>query len=127
MTKMTQAGLTREEIRVAGKTFHVPSAQICGRTVVVTGKWIRIAQIKDEAVVEGILIQEPDLFIASLREGELQPDVFAFAQRPPDNTPKYAYHLEWDNWAAISTASFKDWWESLPQVSRKNVRRSLRR
>jgi hypothetical protein len=127
MAKIAQANAEREEIRLAGKTFRVPSAQIYGRTVVVTGKWIRTAEIKDEAVVEGILIEDPDSFISRLREGDLQADVFTFAQRPPRNTPKYNYHLEWDNWAVISTGSFNAWWENLPQVSRKNVRRSARR
>jgi hypothetical protein len=121
------ASVKREEIRVAGKTFYVPSAEICGRTVVVTGKKIRIAQVQDEAVVEGVPIGDPDPFITKLKESKLQADVFTFAQRPPEITPKYDYHWEWDNWAAIPTACFKDWWENLPQVSRKNVRRAARR
>jgi hypothetical protein len=124
-TTCTNAKL--EEIRVAGKTFHVPSAEICGRTVVVTGKWIRTAEVKDEEVVEGGTVVDPDSFITKLKKSGLQADVFTFAQRPPETTPKYDYHWEWDNWAAIATASFKDWWEHLPQVSRKNVRRSARR
>src|SRR6266699_5149740 len=123
----TCANAKLEEIRVAGKTFHVPSAEICARTVVVTGKLIRTAEVKDEEVVEGVLIEDPDAFITKLKESKLQADVFTFAQRPPETTPKYYYHWEWDNWAAIATASFKDWWEHLPQVSRKNVRRSARR
>jgi hypothetical protein len=125
MTARVNAKLA--EIRVTGKTFHVPSAEICGRTVVVTGKKIRIAQVKDEAVVEGAIIEDPSSFIAKLKESELRADVFTFEQRPPDTTPRYDYHWEWDNWAAIPTMSFKDWWENLPQVSRKNVRRSARR
>ncbi len=123
----TCANAKLEEIRVAGKTFHVPSAEIYGRTVVVTGKRIRTAEVKDEVVVEGVLIEDPDAFITKLKESGLQADVFTFAQRPPETTPKHDYHWEWDNWAAIPTASFKDWWERLPQVSRKNVRRSARR
>jgi hypothetical protein len=125
MTTSVNAKL--EEIRVAGKTFHVPSAEICGRTVVVTGKWITTAEVKDEGVVEGEPVEGPDLFISKLKESNLQADVFTFAQRPPDTTPRYNYHWEWDNWAAIPTACFKQWWENLPQVSRKNVRRSARR
>src|SRR5678816_2048220 len=116
-----------EEIRVSGKTFHVPSADICGRTVVVTGKRIRTAEVKDEAVVQGVVVGDPGSFITKLRESELQADVFTFAQRLPETTPKYDYHWEWDNWAAIPTTCFKEWWENLPQVSRKNVRRSARR
>lgn len=123
----TSANAKLEEVRFAGKTFYVPSAEICGRTVVVTGKWIRTAQIKDEDVVEGVTVEDPESFIAKLRKSELKADVFTFAQRPPEVTPKYDYHQDWDNWAAVSTTCFKDWWENLPQESRKNVRRAARR
>jgi hypothetical protein len=123
----TCASAKLEEIRTAGKTLYVPSAEICGRTIVVTGKWIRTAQVKDEEVVEGIIVEDPNSFITKLKESKLKADVFTFAQRPPEITPKYDYHSEWDNWAVIPTTCFKDWWESLPQESRKNVRRAARR
>jgi hypothetical protein len=125
MTTCTDAKL--EEIRIAGKTLYVPSTDICGRTVVVTGKWIRTAQIKDEDVVEGVTVEDPDSFVTKLKESKLTADVFTFAQRPPQIAPKHDYHFEWDNWAAIPTTCFKDWWENLPQESRKNVRRAARR
>ena len=125
---MTTCANTRlEEIRIAGKTLYVPSTDICGRTVVVTGKWIRTAQIKDEDVVEGLIVEAPDSFIIKLKESNLKADVFTFAQRPTDVTPKFDYHSEWDNWAAMPTTCFKDWWENLPQESRKNVRRATKR
>ena len=123
----TCANTKLEEIRIAGKTLYVPSTDICGRTVVVTGKWIRTAQIKDEDVVEGVTVEDPDLFIIKLKQSKLKADVFTFAQRPPEVTPKFDYHSEWDNWAAMPTTSFKDWWENLPQESRKNVRRAAKR
>jgi hypothetical protein len=123
----TCANAKLEEIRIAGKTFYVPSVEICGRTVVVTGKWLRMAQVKDEEVVEGVTVVDPESFIIKLKESELKADVFTFAQKPPEIVPKYGYRLEWDNWAAVRTTCFKDWWENLPQESRKNVRRAARR
>jgi hypothetical protein len=116
-----------EEIRISGKTLYVPSAEICGRRVIVTGKWIRTAEIKDEAVIEGVTIADPNSFITKLKESKLQADLFTFAQRPSEITPKYDYHREWDNWAAVRTTCFGDWWKNLPQVSRKNVRRAAKR
>jgi hypothetical protein len=116
------------EIRISGKTLYVPSVDIRGHSVVVTGKWIRTAEIRDEQVVEGISVENPELFIAQLKESEVKPDIFTFTQRPPETAPKYDYHFDWDNWAVISITSFKDWWENrLPQESRKNVRRAARR
>src|SRR5437899_12908060 len=123
----TCANAKLEEIRIAGKTFYVPSTEISGRTVIVTGKWIKTAEIKDEAVVQGVTVEDPNLFITNLKESKLEADVFTFAQRPPEITPKYDYHWDWDNWAAIQTTCFKEWWEKLPQESRKNVRRAARR
>jgi hypothetical protein len=116
------------EIRIAGKTLSTPSAEICGRTVVVMGKWIKTAQLKDEGVVHGPSVEDPESFITKLKEIELKADIFTFAQRPPRTVPEYNYHFEWDNWAAVPTTSFKDWWENrLPQESRKNVRRAAKR
>jgi hypothetical protein len=115
------------EIRIAGKTLRVPSAEIFGRTVVVKGKWIRIAKVKDEEVVEGASVQDPKTFLACLKESQLRVDCFTFAQRPPETKPNHNYHLEWDNWAAVNTTCFQDWWENLPQESRKNVRRAAKR
>jgi hypothetical protein len=123
----TCANAKMEETRIRGQTLYVPSTEMCGRTVIVTGKWIRTAEIKDEGVVEGVTVEDPDSFITKLKESNLKADLFTFAQRPPEITPKYDYHRDWDNWAAIPTACFEDWWESLSQVSRKNVRRAGRR
>jgi hypothetical protein len=116
-----------EEIRICGKTLYVQSSEICGVRVIVTGTWIRTAEIKDEGVVEGVTVADPHSFITKLKESDLKADLFTFTQRPPETTPKYDYHRDWDNWAAIPTTRFEDWWENLPQASRKNVRRAGRR
>jgi hypothetical protein len=118
----------RAEIRIAGKTLHVPSAEICGRTVVVTGNWLRIAAVKDENVVEGEIVADPAVFVDGLRKSQLRADILTFAQKLPETTPKYPYHFQWDNWAAVPITTFGDWWEKkLPQESRKNVRRAGKR
>ena len=62
-----------------------------------------------------------------MRKAGLRADLFTFTQKIPDVTPRFKLAMEWDNAAAIRTSSFKDWWESLPQVTRKNVRRSEKR
>src|SRR5437016_14607985 len=124
----TCGNVQQAEIRISGKTLYVPSTEICGRTVVVTGKWIKTAQVKDDELVEGVPVEDPESFITKLKESELKADVFTFAQRPPEITPKYGYHLEWENWAVAPTTSFNEWWENrLPQETRKNVRRAARR
>jgi hypothetical protein len=116
------------EIRIAGRTLYVPSAEICGRTVVVTGKCLRRASVKDEDLVEGEIVEDPVAFLDELRGSPLRADVLTFSQKIPEITPKYAYHFQWDNWAVVRITSFADWWERrLPQETRKNVRRAAKR
>ena len=114
-------------IRIRGKNTVVPSAEIEGRKVVVRGRFLRIAEIFDEELVEGDPVANPSVFITKLRACRLKADVFTFAQRPPAVTPRWKGNCEWDNWAIAHTSSFKNWWEKLPQESRKNVRRSAKK
>src|SRR5258708_15171687 len=45
----------------------------------------------------------------------------------PGSAPKYPYANEPESVAGARVSNFKAWWESLPQESRKNVRRSQKR
>jgi hypothetical protein len=118
----------RAEVRIAGKTLLLPSSEICGKTVVVTGKWLRLAAVKDENVAEGEIIEDPRVFVDEMKRRRLRADILTFGQKLPATTPKYDYPFEWDNWAVIPITSFEDWWEKrLPQESRRNVRRAAKR
>ena len=115
------------EIRVKGKNTLVPAMEIDGRTVMVTGRWIHTAAIRDEESVEGEHVKNPVTFISTLKRGGLRADVLTFFQRPPEVTPKFKYHYELDNYAAVPVTTFQDWWENrLPQEARKNTRRSVK-
>ena len=114
-------------IRIKGKNTVVPSTEIAGRKVIATGKVLRVAQVFDEELVEGELFPNPAAVIATLQASPLKADLFTFAQRPPETSPKFNQFFEWDNWAVASTLSVQDWWAKLPQESRKNVRRAAKR
>ncbi len=117
------------EISVRGKWIKVPALDIDGKTVVLTGRWIKMAAIHDGEWLESEL-EDPEGCICRLKECEshgVRADIFTFAQKLPATRPKYPYPFEWDNVAAIRLPSFKDWWERLPHETRKNVRRSARR
>jgi hypothetical protein len=115
------------EIRIRGKNANVPFIRVADRTIVVTGKWLKVASAKDEELVEGHILPDPRLFVSTLRESELRPDLLVFPQRIDEATPKYSYPMQWDNAAVIRTSSFNEWWAKLPQETRKNVRRSAKR
>jgi len=119
--------LKQVEIRVAGRNTLVPAAEVCGRTVIARPGRIKIASIEDDIVAPGELVPDPEAFVAALKQSGLKADVLTFFQRPPDVTPKFNHHFEWDNYAAVDTANFDAWWEKLPQEARKNTRRSAKR
>ena len=112
------------EIRVKGKAVCVPSAQIDGRTVLTTDKWLKLAAVHDEELVEGETVANPDSFVSQLRESGLNADIFTFAQKLPDTTPRYRYHLEWDNFAIIPITTYSVWWEKRLEPS---VRTAVRK
>lgn len=117
------------EISVRGKWLRVPAANVNGNTIFAAGGRLRLAAVHDADWLESEL-KDPDSCIRELRAGQgknLRADIFTFAQMLPAIAPKYPYQHEWDSIAAIPLTSFKNWWEGLPQESRKNVRRSQKR
>jgi hypothetical protein len=117
--------ISRTEIRVRGKAVRVPSAQIDERTVVTTGKWLKIAAVREEELVEGDTVAHPESFLSQLKESGLNADLFTFAQRLPEKMPKYSYPMEWDNAAVIPITSFLHWWKDRAEYSiRKAVNRA---
>src|ERR1700739_67115 len=85
------------EVRLKGKTTLVPSVEIEGRTVIVTGKWLKLAAIREQNIVNGDLVKDPDSFVRALKSSALRADVLTFFQRPPDVVPKFKLHFDWDN------------------------------
>ena len=116
------------ELSVKGEFRKFAAISIEGNCVIILGKWLRIATIKDEEWLPGDVVGNPEHILAGLQKDRRGADIYKFSQKLPSIQPKYAYHLEWTNVAAIPTTSFADWWENrLPQVTRKNVRRAGRR
>jgi hypothetical protein len=113
------------EIRAKGTTLCVPSMQIDGKTVFTNGRWLKTAAIPEEELIEGDTIGDPDSFVSRLREARLRADLFTFAQRLPDTTPKYTYHINWEDLAVIPITTFSDWWKERTEYSiRKAVNRA---
>ena len=117
------------EINVRGKWCRVPALRTHGKNIIVRGRWIKTAIINAEEWME-TEVEDPELCVKELKEQRLpglRADLFTFSQKLPATVPKYKYPMELDSVAAARTASYKDWWEGLPQETRKNVRRSQKR
>jgi hypothetical protein len=117
------------EVSVRGKWVTVPMLSVEGTNIIVRGKWLKTALVAAEEWLE-TEVENPELCISKLKEqesGTLSADIFTFAQKIPGSLPKYLYPMGSDSIAAVHLTSFKDWWDKLPQESRKNVRRSQKR
>jgi hypothetical protein len=117
------------EIYIRGKWVRVPGIDLAGKTIVINGRWLKMAIVRSEEWLESEL-ENPELCIEKLKSqtlGGKRADIFTFTQQPPVTKPKYSYPVEWDSVAVINLPRFKVWWEGLPQETRKNVRRSQKR
>jgi hypothetical protein len=116
------------ELNVKGRPIRVPALTVNGRTIVVTGKWLKIAAVKSEEWEEGEPVVLPDEVLAHARQlRELGADMFTFSQTPTDATPRFRFYYDWDSIAVIPVMSYSDWWTKRIQVkARQNVKRAAR-
>jgi hypothetical protein len=117
------------EITTAGVVSKVPSAEINGKTVIVTGRWLKVAAVNDERWQEGVVVPEPERFVASVRQRtELGADIFTFSQTITDTSPHYPYFYKLDSVAAIPIISYEDWWNNRVSTDfRCDVRKAAKR
>jgi len=124
-----QATQKNIEVAIKGKWFTVPALGINGKDIIVRGKWIRIARVEAEEWLESEL-EDPQGCVQALKQqhsAELRADILSFAQKLPAIRPKYQYPVEWESIAAVRLTTFNEWWQGLPQETRKNVRRAQKR
>ncbi|MBZ5581661.1 MAG: GNAT family N-acetyltransferase [Acidobacteriia bacterium] len=117
------------EISVRGKWVRTPALTVDNHAIVVLGTWLKTAVIRDEEWLE-TPVTDPALCLESLnhaRRSQIRADIFTFTQKLPAIVPQFSYPLEWDSIAVANTESFGQWWERVPQETRKNVRRAERR
>lgn len=114
-------------ISVKGKVTDVPGIRIQNRCVVVGGKFVKVATIHDEEWLTGETLTDPEEAIRMLKTLRPRVDLFSFAPSEPDPAIRFPYHYEWDNVAVIPTTSYDDWWNSLSQDARRNVRLAEKR
>lgn len=125
MTTESQTKIIAAEISVRGRTIQVPAARIGQHDVIVSGRWPRIAAIRDEEWLPSSEAIAP-LHLAKEIAAVLPADIFAFSGAlDVDILSGVRYSA--DNAAVIDTSDFKAWWESLPQEARKNTRRAAKR
>jgi hypothetical protein len=115
------------EVSIKGKLVARPALHVDGTTVVVGGRWLRVAAIHDEYWTEHGRA-EIDACLRTLTARRPAADLFAFTQRLPDVTPQFPYPFELVHEAAIPITTYDEWWNTrLSHDTRKVIRRSARR
>jgi hypothetical protein len=117
------------EISVRGNPCKVPCLLIEDNTIVVTGRFPRIAAIKDEDWIEGDIVRSPFKVIDSLRQTRtLSADVFTFCETVGNPTPRFSFLFRWDSVAAIPIVSFSNWWtKRVSSHVRQDINRAAKR
>lgn len=103
-------------------------SKICGREINIQGRFPRIATIEGDKYC---FLDDPLSFVEELRKSKTRIDLFSFIQRLPETTPKYAFPMEWDNFAALPITTYEHWWNQVlgfkgrnkaKQAEKKHVR-----
>jgi hypothetical protein len=106
-----------EEIRVI----------LADHPITISGSVLRVAGIK--AAEEHFYdVCAPQEIIDALKERKIRADLFTFWQRLPETGPKFSYHFEWDNVAAIPLRSYEDWLKNqVHQNTRNKIRKAAKK
>lgn len=111
-----------KEMLVKGQPARVPCVEIGGQVFRISGQALRIASLDDDWYED---VRDPEAVIAALRaRTDIGADVFTFWQRVPGSVPKYSYHVEWDEIAALPISTYQHWWTS--QI-KSRVRTTIRK
>ena len=121
--------ITTVESAVRGVWRNVRALRVNDKYLTVRGKYLTLAVVHEEEWLVSDL-EDPDLCIQLLKEQTgkgLRADIFTFSVKPSTTPPRHPYYSEMDSVAVIRLGTFKEWWEGLPQETRKNVRRAQKR
>lgn len=115
------------QVVVKGKQIEVATTTIADRTIIVNGRMLKIAAVRDEGVVEGEVVSDPDRFVSQLKQSRLKADVFTFAEKLPHLEPRFRCYYEWDNIAAIPISTFDVWWKKQIKDKTRNMVRKAQK
>jgi hypothetical protein len=82
------------------------SIDIQGTEFIINGRWLRILTLRDDLTHD---IENPEVIIDACVRKRIPVDMLVFSQSLPDLWPKFSYHMEWDNIAAVPVSTYKHW------------------
>lgn len=116
------------DVSTRGRLHKTPAIDICGVTLAVKGRWLRVAEVFDEYWLERDKLPAPADVIAALTKMSTRPDIFCFTQRVPETAPAATYYHEMVNFAVLPIKCYEDWFSNqIPASTRRNIRASEKR
>jgi hypothetical protein len=108
-----------------GRPVRVPAIHIDDKRLIVQGRVLTIARLKDEWYED---IGDPERIVQALKGRARIPDIFTFWQRLPDTEPVHPYYHEAESLSAIPLKDFQHWWEKqIKTDTRKKAKRPEKR
>jgi hypothetical protein len=92
--------------------------EVCGRTIQVRGRLVRVARLAAERYD---FLDGPEETIGALRRSRARIDLFTFIPPLPHPSPRYDYPVEWDNVAALPVSTFDHWWDQQINGKTRNM------
>ena len=122
--------LSTMRISVKGKPVEVPCLVVEGRTVVISGRILRIARVFDD-FLDSRGVDDPEAIIQALKKNRMA-DIFTFRGcftnspgRKEGPVWQHYYHLEYDYVAAIHVVSFEHWFKlDIKKQTRRKVKKA---
>lgn len=90
---------------------------VCGREVRIDGRLLRTARLEADKFQ---FLDDPQPMLEGLRKSGARIDLFTFMPKLPENSPKYAYPMEWDNLAVLPVTTFDHWWTQQIRFKARN-------
>src|SRR5262245_12958495 len=107
---------------VKGVPVQIDCVDIAGQLFALSNGPLKVARLEDEWYED---LDEPEKAIDVLRQGkDLGVDLFTFWQRVPDTEPKYHFHTELEEVAALKISSYDHWWN---QQIKSRIRTTIRK
>lgn len=99
-----------QETLIKGQPSQIECVEILGQTFTVSRGPITVVRLEDEWYED---LLNPAAVVEALRgQHDVSADVLTFWQRLPDVAPRFDYHTEWDEIAALPSASYADWFNN---------------
>lgn len=106
-----------EEYILKGNIVPIDVYKIANHDIIITGKLLRIAKLKEEWDDD---VNDPDNILSVIKKNRINADIFSFQQRLPESRPKFSYYMEWDNVAALPIISYEKWYNYQLHCNHRN-------